>query len=261
MAQVYVYAFASVFAVSLISLIGLFALSSRKSFFTQTVPLLVGLAAGGLLGDAFIHLIPESLSQSASETKTALFIIGGMLLFFVLEKFLHWQHSHGDKEMEHYYEKENCEPHKRVHPLGKLILVSDGIHNLLDGIIIGGSFLVSIDVGFATTLAVILHEIPQEIGDFGVLVHAGFARMKALLLNFLSALLAVIGTGIALFLGGLSESFIGIVLPLTAGGFIYIASADLIPELHKTKKVSSSATQFFALVTGVLLMAALAFFE
>ncbi|PIP73579.1 MAG: ZIP family metal transporter [Candidatus Lloydbacteria bacterium CG22_combo_CG10-13_8_21_14_all_47_15] len=257
----YLYAFGSVFAVSLVSLIGLFALSSRTRFFAALVPILVALAVGGLLGDAFIHLIPEAFKTSVNETATALYIIGGMLVFFTLEKFLHWHHSHANEEIAHYYEKENCEPHRRAHPLGKLVLISDGVHNLLDGIIIGGSFMVSIEVGFATTMAVLLHEIPQEIGDFGILVHAGFSRVKALFLNFLSALLAVIGVGLALFVGGASESFIGIITPLTAGGFIYIAAADLIPELHKTKKVALSFAQFFAVVIGIALMALLVFFE
>jgi zinc and cadmium transporter len=176
------------------------------------------------MGDAFIHLIPEALESAINPAFTSILIIFGVLIFFILEKFFHWHH-HGE---------DAAEPHQ-IHPIGKLILFSDGIHNITDGIIIGASFLVSVPVGIATTLAVILHEIPQEIGDFAVLLHAGYSRAKALLFNLLSGLTAVIGVLIAFVIGSAGETFNTWMLSLVAGGFIYIAIADLIPELHKTK--------------------------
>ncbi|OGJ01625.1 hypothetical protein A3G98_01350 [Candidatus Nomurabacteria bacterium RIFCSPLOWO2_12_FULL_37_8] len=211
--------------------------------------LLVSLAVGALLGDAFIHLIPEAFETSSNPLTVSLLVIAGLVVFFILEKFMHWHH-HGDDTQE-----------QDIHPVGKLVLLSDGVHNFIDGIIIGISFLVSVPLGIATTLAVILHEIPQEIGDFAVLLHAGYTRKRALWLNFLSALTAVLGTLVAFMLGEAGESFTNWVLPIAAGGFIYIAVADLIPELHKTKKINHSFFQLLALILGVVLMVGLVFLE
>src|SRR3989344_2205335 len=158
----YLYAFASVIIVSLISLVGVFSLSIKEQLLRKYIFIFISLAVGSLLGDAFIHLIPEALETSANVALTSVLIISGILLFFILEKFLHWHH-HGEDE---------SEPH--IQPVGNLILFSDGVHNLIDGIIIGVSFMASIPVGIATTVAVILHEIPQEVGDFTVLLHAGY---------------------------------------------------------------------------------------
>lgn len=241
-----IYALASVLVVSAISLIGVFTLSLRESFIKSITFVLVGIATGALLGDAFIHLIPEAFAEAASVTNVALLVIGGMLIFFVLEKFLHWHHHQG---------LESAEP--AVHPVGKMILVSDGVHNFLDGLIITAAYLVSIEVGIATTIAVILHEIPQEIGDFGVLLHAGYSKMKALFFNFVSALFAILGACVALLLGGTTEAFTAILVPIAAGGFIYIALTDLIPELHKTTAVRHSLIQLAAVVVGILAMVGL----
>ena len=145
--------------------------------------------------------------------------------------------------------------------MGRLLLFTDGFHNLIDGVIIGVSFLVSIPIGIATTIAVVLHEIPQEIGDFAVLLHSGYDRKRALWLNFFSALTAILGVAIALLFGGLAEAFTLWVLPIAAGGFIYIAVADLIPELQKTKKLKYSALQFLMVIAGVLAMLALVLIE
>ncbi len=240
------YAILSVVVVSLISLLGVFALSIKEDLLKRYVYILVSLAVGALLGDVFIHLIPEALEISSDTTTTALLIIGGILAFFVIEKFLHWHHHDDDTA------------HNHVHPVGKLILISDGVHNLIDGIIIGAAYLVSIEVGIATTLAVILHEIPQEIGDFGVLLHAGYSKKKALWFNFLSALCAIVGVVIVLVLGASSEAFTNSILPIAAGGFIYVAMADLIPELQKTKSGKQSIYQILALVLGVIVMVLLA---
>jgi zinc and cadmium transporter len=245
----YIYALLAVVVVSLVSLVGVFTLSIREEFIRKYIFLFISLAVGALLGDAFIHLIPESFEALPNATHTSLLVIVGIFAFFILEKFLHWHHHSDDIEEYH------------THPVGKLVLFSDGVHNFIDGVIIGVSFLISVPVGIATTLAVILHEIPQEIGDFAVLLHAGYTRKRALWLNFLSALTAILGTLIAFMLGEAGESFTTWILPLAAGGFIYIAVADLIPELHKTKVVKHSVMQFLALTFGVMLMFALTFIE
>ena len=142
-----------------------------------------------------------------------------------------------------------------------MILVSDGIHNFIDGVIIVASYFIGIEVGIATTLAVILHEIPQEIGDFGILLHSGYTVKKALFLNFLSALLAVLGAITALLLQEFTETLITYLIPIAAGGFIYIAGSDLVPELHKTKNVRQSVAQFVAIILGIVAMILLLFAE
>ncbi len=249
MITTYIYALGSVLIVSLISLIGVFSLSFKEETMKKYIGIFISLAVGALLGDVFIHIIPESFESSANITLTSLLIISGLLIFFILEKFLHWHHHGEDKELNH------------VHPVGKLILFSDGVHNLIDGIIIGVSFLVSIPLGIATTVAVILHEIPQEIGDFAVLLHAGYSKKRALFLNFVSASFSIIGVIIALVLSNISDSFILYLLPIASGGFIYIALADLIPELHKHKGLRNSFAQIVTVIVGVLLMLALTLFE
>lgn len=244
----YVYAFISVIIVSLVSFVGIFMLFLREEKLRKYIFIFISLAVGALLGDAFIHLIPESFEKSKDTTLPSILIISGILVFFVLEKLLHWHHHGEDKEKSH------------VHPVGRLVLFSDGIHNFIDGMIIGASFLISVPVGLATTLAVILHEIPQEIGDFAVLLHAGYTKARALWLNFLSALLAIAGV-LTIFVLGEKQSLTLWVLPIAAGGFIYIAVADLIPELQKTKKIKHTILQIVAVITGVLAMVALVYLK
>jgi len=264
MAEIYIYTLLSVLAVSLISLVGIFTLSLNESLVRKYVFLLISLAIGALLGDALIHLIPESFEE-LSATLAGLLVISGIFLFFVLEKVLHWHHAHGLSEEMHALECEEIDDTIKsdgtIRPIGKMILISDGIHNFLDGIIIAAGYFISIEVGIATTIAVILHEIPQEIGDFGVLLHAGYTKVRALFLNFLSALLAVAGAAVTLILGEVAEPIIGYAIPVVAGAFIYIAASDLIPELHKTKKIEHSLLQLVAIAVGVAAMALLVLFE
>ncbi|MBI2048366.1 MAG: ZIP family metal transporter [Parcubacteria group bacterium] len=252
--------FSSVIIVSLVSLVGVFTLSFSEKILRRALFLLVSIAAGALLGDAFYHLIPEAFEKTGNPALVSSFIIFGILFFFVLEKFLHWHHSHSEEECADNERAHGMEK-SAIHPLGYLILVSDGLHNFLDGLIIAASYLVSVEIGIATTLAIILHEIPQEIGDFGILLHAGFRKMQALFLNFLSALLAVLGASLVLIFNEIGAEAISWLIPLAAGGFIYIASADLIPELHKTKEAGLSVAQFGAMVLGVLLVLSLRFLE
>jgi len=248
MLTIYIYTFGSVMVVSLISFIGIFTLSLKEEILRKYIFVFISVAVGALLGDALIHLIPEALETSLNTTVTGVLIIAGILFFFILEKFLHWHH-HGEDKEDNY-----------IHPVGKLVLFSDGIHNFMDGIIIGASFLVSTSVGLATTLAVILHEIPQEIGDFAVLLHSGYTKRRALWLNFLSALTAILGALLLLTIGEVVKVSTWF-LPIAAGGFIYIAVADLIPELHKTKEVKPSVLQIAGVCIGVLAMVALTYLE
>lgn len=260
MASALFYTFLSVVLVSFVSFAGLFTLSIKETLLHRYLFLLVSVATGALLGDAFIHLIPESYAE-LNVMLASVFVIVGILLFFILEKVLHWHHFHGkETEAAHFHDGKFVEG-AQVLPVGKMVLISDGIHNFLDGVVIAGSYAVSLPLGIATTIAVILHEIPQEVGDFGVLLHAGYGRSRALFLNFLSALLAVLGALVVVFLGGVATSFTLWVVPVTAGGFIYIAMSDLIPELHRVTGARKSMAQFVAIMIGILAMFALAYAE
>lgn len=240
--SVYMYSLVSVIVVSLVSFIGIFTLSLRTDILKKYVFLLVSLAVGALLGDAFIHLLPEAFEKIANPTNISILIIAGIFIFFILEKVLHWHHHNSE-----------CDT---PHPVGRLILFSDGMHNFVDGLIIGTSYLVSIELGLATTIAVILHEIPQEIGDFGVLIHAGYTKARALWWNFVSALFAIIGVLGAFLLGQFGSMFAVWFVPFAAGGFIYVALSDLIPELQKTKSAKYSLLQlvFIAIGIGAMLL-------
>jgi zinc and cadmium transporter len=234
------YILISVLIVSLASLIGIIFISIKKKNLEKILILLVSLATGSLLGGAFFHLLPESLSLGIE--LTSLLIIAGFLIFFILEKFVHWRHCHD----------ENCKVHPKVHPFAYLILVGDSVHNFIDGLVISAAYLTNITLGISTTLAILIHEIPQEIGDFAVLVHGGFKRKKALYYNFLTALTAVVGALIGFFI--FKKVAITFLLPIAAGGFIYIATTDLIPELHKRTKISESVFQFIFILIGLALM-------
>lgn len=246
------YAIVSVIAVSLVSLVGALTLLMEEKKLRRILFLLVALSVGALFGDAIIHLLPEIFATSSVPAVSSLYIIAGMLVFFILEKFLHWKHSH---------EVEDEHSESQIKPLGYLSLVADGLHNFIDGIIIGVSYLAGWQIGLASTIAVALHEIPQEAGDFGLLLHAGFSKRKALFFNFLSALVALVGTIVALAIGSWAGNFIFVALPIAAGGFIYIAGSDLVPELHKITDPRKSAVQFLAILVGVALMMLLLLIE
>lgn len=249
-----IYALLAVGAVSLISLIGIVALTWKDALLRQMLFLLVSIAAGALFGDAFIHLIPEAFEKISDPFLVSLVILAGIMVFFAIETFFRWHHTHADDEFV-------PETHAKIHPLGHLVLLSDGLHNLIDGVAIGAAFFVSVEAGIATTIAIILHEIPQEIGDFALLVHAGLSRKKALLMNFASALSAFLGVGIAYWLAAAFEAADPFIAAFAAGSFIYIAGSDLVPELHKTTGAKRSALQFFAIVLGLGVMALLLLVE
>ncbi|MFA6271660.1 MAG: ZIP family metal transporter [Patescibacteria group bacterium] len=249
MTEVWLYTIGSVFVVSLVSLIGIFAISIDMEKLKKSLLFLVSFAAGSLLGDAFIHLIPEVFKDSKNIGVYPFIILMGFLLFFILEKILCWRHCHVPTSENH------------PHPLAINNMVGDGFHNLIDGMIIAGSYLVNIPLGIATTTAVLLHEIPQEIGDYGVLLHAGYTKKKALLFNYLSALTAVIGSVLTLFIGGVLEDKQGFLIAFTIGGFIYIAAADLIPEMKKETDFRRSWFQLISLILGIGIMALMLLFE
>lgn len=243
-------ALVAVLAVSLVSFIGILALSVDAKRLNRWLLLLVSFSAGALFGDAFLHLLPEAVEHAGGfSVSLGLSVLAGIVLFFAIEKLIRWQHCHHAIGEGHQ------------HPFAWMNLIGDGVHNLIDGLLIGASFLAGMPVGIATTIAVLLHEIPQEIGDFGVLVHGGFSRARAMALNFGSALLAVLGLGIALWLGSTAETFAALLVPFAAGGFIYIAGSDLIPELHHHESVRKSAMQIVVFLAGIGVMCSLLLLE
>jgi len=244
----------SVLAVSLVSLVGIFLLGLKERTLHAILLEMVSFSVGALLGEVFIHILPEIADAPGLTVQIGLVILAGFMFSFVVEKFIHWHHCHD--EHAHCHE-EHCHGHEQVKPFAMLSLLGDGIHNFLDGIIIAAAYLASVPLGIATTLAVLLHEIPQEIGDYAVLIHGGFSRTKALLVNLLTALTAVIGAIVTLVLSSKIESIVPYVLPFAAGTFLYIAATDLIPELHKETRTMRSFAQFAAILAGVGVMALL----
>jgi zinc and cadmium transporter len=243
------FALASVLLVSALSLIGIIFIWVTESKLKKVFTYLVSFAVGGLLGDVFLHLMPEMI-ETGFETQTALVLIGGILVSFMVERFLQWRHCHIPTTTEH------------PHSFAYMNLFGDSIHNLIDGLIIGGSYLVSVPLGIATTIAVVFHEIPQELGDFSVLIYGGFHKKKALMFNFLTALTAVAGAVIALALGSLIGDATLWLVPFAAGNFIYIAGSDLIPELRKDEpEPKKSALQLLSLVLGIVPMVLLLLLE
>lgn len=244
------YSILSVIVVSLVSLVGLATLSLSEARIKSMVIFFVSFSAGALLGDVFFHIFPEIAVEGGIGFSFSALVLSGILFSFILEKFIRWRHCHIPESSTH------------KHHLASMNLVGDAVHNFIDGIIIAASYLVSFPVGFATTVAVVLHEIPQEIGDFGVLIHSGFSRQKAIAYNFLIALTAVFGAVLALLLSSFAENLSLYFMPFAAGMFIYIAGSDLIPELHRDEfNFKSSALQLIFLVLGFAVMAALLFLE
>jgi zinc and cadmium transporter len=246
--EIWLYAIGSTVVVSLVSLIGIFFLSWNKTKLQNIVFILVSFAVGALFGDAFLHLIPESTAIHSSPQTTGILIILGILMFFVLEKFLLWRHDHGLESAGH-----------QIKPIGFMSLIADGVHNLIDGLLIGASFMVSPELGITTTIAIVLHEIPQEIGDFGILTHSGFSVKKSIWLNLASALTAIVGAALVLIVGERIENMVNYIIPIAAGGFIYLAGSDLIPELKKDTGFKRSLIQIVCIIGGLLIILAFHF--
>ncbi|MDI6758878.1 MAG: ZIP family metal transporter [Candidatus Omnitrophota bacterium] len=235
----FIWALGSSIFISLLSLIGIIASILKEKILNKTLFLLISFSAGALIGGAFLHLIPEAVEKNAHQ-EVYILVIAGFILFFILERYLHWRHCH----------KEKCDIHSFVY----LNLFGDGMHNFIDGLIIGSSFVVGINFGLTTAFAIIMHEIPQEIGDFGVLIYGGLSKNKALFYNLISALTAIFGTIIGYSLANSSDIFLKLLMPAAAGGFIYIASCDLIPELHKQQDLKKATISLVFFILGVLFM-------
>ncbi len=250
----WIFSLVSVGIVSLVSLAGLATLSQNEARTRRLAAFLVSFAVGALLGDAFIHLIPQAFKQDMVTLGPSLLILGGMLLFFVVEKLL--RHEHGVLHRYHH-----PEAHTRPE-LAAVNVLGDAVHNFIDGVLIGGSYLVSPALGLATTVAVLFHEIPQELGDFGILIHSGLSVRRAVLLNLASASVAILGAVAALLLGAVSGAAVTTVLmPVTAGGFVYIAAADLIPELQHDRSGRGLLSQVGLISLGMGVMGLLAILE
>ena len=235
------FVFVSILVVSLVSLTGVFLLSLHQVFLRKALLTLVAFATGALFANVFLHVLPETV-ETAGDIHTAFgLVLFGIILSFGIEKFVYWHHCHNL----------DC---SHANPVGTMLLIGDGVHNFMDGMLIATTYLVDIQLGIATTIAVILHEIPQEIGDFAVLLHSGFSRGRALFWNFASALTAFFGAALVL---GLEVSIQGIeevLLPIVAGNFLYIAGSDLIPELHKESRSTNALMQLIAMIAGIALM-------
>lgn len=235
----FLYAIISVLIVSLISLIGIITLSINKKFLNKLLIFFVSFSVGALLGDSFIHLLPEAY-ENLTPAIIAIYVFVGILIFFILEKYIHWRHCHIETNKNH------------PHPFAYVNLIGDALHNFIDGMIIASSFIISTPLGIATSLAVILHEIPQEIGDFGVLIYAGIKPKKALFYNFISSLFAFLGSIIILLFANLN--ILKYLIPVTIGGFLYLALSDLTPELHKHTELKQSLLQIFSIILGIGIM-------
>lgn len=240
-----VYILIATFLVSMISFIGALTLFLKEKLLNKILLILVAFSAGALIGGAFLHLIPEAIEEVGLDEggilKIFLYLLLGFCIFFILEQFINWHHHHATS-------------HPEITSFSYLILVSDGIHNFIDGFVIAASFVISLPVGIVTVLAVILHEIPQELGDFGVLIYGGFKKSKALFLNFLTGLLAVFGGVAGFFLSEKIGDSIVFLLPFAAGNFIYIACSDLIPEIKRKETSKKSLIYFFVFLLGISLM-------
>lgn len=238
------YIFVSVTIVSLLSLLGLIAFPFGEKKIQNFLIWAVAFAAGTLLGDAFLHLIPEAY-QKSNGTEVSIYLLAGILSFFVLEKFIHWHHCHDI----------DCDEHNQS--FSYVIMAGDALHNFIDGMIIAASYLVSLPIGIATTLAVIFHEIPHEIGDFASMLYGGFSKKKALWWNFLAGIVAVFGAALVLLIDLNVDDLTNALIPFAAGGFIYVASADIIPQLHKENSIKRSFGQLLCILAGIAIMYAL----
>ncbi|NJO91680.1 MAG: ZIP family metal transporter [Chloroflexia bacterium] len=236
------YALLSATIVSLVAFIGILFLAFKTEKLQKIVFILVSFAVGSLFGSAFFVLIPESYHLMPDSFVPGLMIVAGVLTMFILEKFIHWRHGHNVQ----YIPKEAS--------LGYVSLMTDSLHNFVDGVLIASAWAVSPEVGMVTTLSVIIHEAPQEISDFGILIYAGFSKKRALLFNFLAAVTALLGVLFTAWLGHYFENITNYILPMAAGGFIYLAGSDLIPQLHKEKSTKKNLIQFVAIVAGFAMM-------
>ncbi len=237
-----------------VSLVGFLVLSRHTDKLRVALTSLVALSAGAMLGNAFFHLLPEAIELSEEGAidmfTIMLLVVGSFVASFLFEQFFAWHHCHGSNK---------CDLHSK--PYAQLLTYSDGIHNFVDGLIIAAAFIVSPALGVTTAIAIALHEIPQELGDFAVLIHAGWTKSKALLVNTLAALTVVLGGVAGYFLTSSVDVAVPILLPIATGSFIYIAAADLLPELKRQEDADNIPLHFLVFLTGLIIMIVSAMFE
>ncbi|MEK7473171.1 MAG: ZIP family metal transporter [Patescibacteria group bacterium] len=236
--------------VATMAFVGFGSLLIAKKLLERLLLGLVAFAAGALLGGAFFHLLPEAIELNAQALPIVLI---GIIIFFILDSAFWIYHCHGGHQFHdhHKHGHASCSPGR---PVGWLNLIGDAVHNITDGIVMGSAFLVNPALGWATTFAVALHEIPQEVGDFGILIHAGFAKKKALLLNGLVALTILIGIGGVFVAQEYVEGLTAYTLPFAAGGFIYMACTNLLSEIKEESSVKRRALQFVFFLLGIGLL-------
>lgn len=249
------------FLVALLSLIGMFLIYLKSRSLNKILLALVALSAGAMFGNSIFHLLPEAISEAevaGMSLLTVMIILTiGFVLSFLFETVFSWHHCH---RATHSGEEEptfHC--HHEVKPFSQLILYSDAIHNFIDGLIIAAAFIVEPALGVATTIAVALHEVPQELGDFAVLIYGGYKKKRALILNFLAASTVLVGGIAGFFLTSVVDTAVPILLPFAAGSFLYIAAADLLPELKHDEKIKETLFHFFVFLFGLLIMIGFAF--
>lgn len=240
------YVILAVGLVSILSLVGIFALSLNDKLLDKILFYMMSFSAGAILGTAFFDLLPESL-DIVGDSIVFSYIALGFVLFYFLERLIYWYHGHG-----HAHDEKVGSVKNYVY----LNLIGDGIHNLIDGMVITTAFLISVPLGIASTVAVIFHELPQEIGDFGILIFGGLSRKRALLFNFLSALTAFVGVALVFLLIEL-EWFSGFMISISVGAFIYLAAAEILPELKKEQNFKKNIIQFIVFILGLLLIRSL----
>ena len=263
--------FITIFFIGCLILVGLVMISIREKTLDKILFILVAFATGTILASALFDLIPESIHHleelnsggaGIAENLVFMFIIFGFVIFFVIERFIYWFHGHAhEKEnmLVCYIGKGEGEDHSLsqksgVKSFALLNLIGDGLHNYLDGIIIMVAFLSGTRNGIIITLAVLFHEFPQEIGDFGILLYGGFSKKKALFFNFVSGMIALLGGLTAFFLSDAVEIFNLFFLAFSGGGFLYIASTELMPELIKEKDLKKSIVQALIFICGIILI-------
>ncbi len=277
--ETWMWALASVSILSLIALAGVFLLSLQKTTFDKMVSYLVALAAGAMLGNAAFHLLPETFEEASSPTTAGMLLLVGFVGCYVLEKMLNLhcnrvashvdcslkplKHVHGAPPIKHHHFGGHGHAHRAeyIHPTGWMSLVSHSIHNFGDGVLIAVAFMNSIPLGIACTIAIVLHELPMEFGEFGVLLNAGFKRMQAVWVNMVSGVVALMGTVLTLWLGSSVDGLTGILTPIGAGTVVYIAACGLIPQLQKETCPRKSRIQFAIMIAGLLAMYAVSFME
>ncbi len=235
--------FLSVLLISLISLVGSGLIFFRKINFKEKIYYMISFAAGTMLAAAFFDIIPESFNEIGLNSIN--YILGGIILFLLIEKYIHWHHCN----------TERCEEkHKKVKPYVFLNLIGDGLHNFIDGAVIAAAYMTNFELGLITTFSVAVHELPQEIGDFSILLKGGLKFKQGILFNFITALAAFLGMFLAITASKYIENLTPILLSIAAGGFIYLSLSDIVPETHKETEPKKIFKQTLLMILGIALV-------